>query len=430
LVTAAQIRRASTARTSTARALMLLPWLSAGASAAGAEPDEASIPQQGFFTSLKQAANEDFDREVVRGHFDLGTPPNVHRYYCMVDPKSGRKQPNGVLGKPYAVAGGMTRVKDTAVSLYRCADAEQQGLLMTSGYVTGISAAGLDVPAVPQQPPPPAPQPPPSAPQTAAAAPSEASPAPVGASEMVDVGGVRLGMSPDAVRAALRSKNLPDYYESADTLRGSAGRFVNIIASWALGEDGESYEVMFTPVPGKERAMAIVHSRVYSRANAVRETSFQAALMQQYGGYATPRDVPESPTWRFSGRGTVQVGDACERHGIFGMLCDLNVANAPRKNVALTTTPEEFRYQLERCGAAIVTEDHAAVAVAVAAAAAAGAGASTDGASRAERVITRFTVTAYSPALASEGAAAAAQLMADGAGKAFPATSGSIESRR
>jgi len=170
--------------------------------------------------------------------------------------------------------------------------------------------------------------------------------------------------------------------------------------------------------------MAIVHSRVYSRANAVRETSFQAALMQQYGGYATPRDVPESPTWRFSGRGTVQAGDACERHGIFGMLSDLNVANAPRKNVALTTTPEEFRYQLERCGAAIVTEDHAAMA------AAAGAGASTDGASRAERVITRFTVTAYSPALASEGAAAAAQLMADGAGKAFPATSGSIESRR
>jgi hypothetical protein len=232
-------------------------------------------------------------------------------------------------------------------------------------------------------------------------------------------------MSPDDVRAALRAKNLPDYYESADTLRGSAGRFVNVIASWGLGEDGESYEVMFTPVPGRERAMAIVHSRVYSAANAPRETGFQNGLMQQYGGYDTPRDVPESPTWRFQGSGKVQVGDACNRHAVFGVLSDLNVATAPRRNVALSATPEELRYQLERCGTAIVTADHAAVP--------AGASAATaGGAAREERLITRFTVTAYSPAIASEGAAAAARLMqaSDGAVRAFPPTSGSVESRR
>jgi hypothetical protein len=380
--------------------------------ASGTDPaEEASLPQQGFFTSLKQASNEDFDREVVRGHFDQGTPPNVHRYYCMVDPKTGRKQPNGVLGKPYAVAGGLTRIRDTAVSLYRCSDAEKQGLLMTNDYATGISAAGLAVKPPPQPLAPADPQPPTSAPptqtQTAAASPPDAS--------SVEVAGVRLGMSPDEVRAALRAKNLPEYYESAGALRRSAGRFVNIIAAWALGEDGESYEVMFTPVPGKERAMAIVHSGMYSSANAVREASFQTGLMQKYGGYDTPRDVPESPTWRFQSGGKVQVGDACNRHAVFGVLSDLNVATAPRKNVALETSPEEFRYQLERCGTAIVTEDHAAIL-------AGSSAASSGGAAREERVITRFTVTAYSPLIASEGAAAAAQLI--------PPTSGSIESRR
>jgi hypothetical protein len=409
LVTVAQIRGAMPAFVLILLSCLSRPCSSLGAS--GTDPaEEASLPQQGFFTSLKQATNEDFDREVVRGHFDLGTPPNVHRYYCMVDPKTGRKQPNGVLGKPYAAAGGLTRIRDTAVSLYRCSDAEQQGLLMTTGYVTGISAAGTDGQSPPSAPPPAQPQLPASPStqtQTAAVPPPDAS--------SVEVDGVRLGMSPDEVRAALRAKNLSDYYESAGALRRSAGRFVNIIASWALGEDGESYEVMFTPVPGRERAMAIVHSRVYSAANAVREASFQNGLMQKYGGYDTPRDVPESPTWRFQSGGKVQVGDACNRHGVFGVLSDLNVAAAPRKNVALETSPEEFRYQLERCGTAIVTEDHAAIFSGPSAA-------TSGGAAREERMITRFTVTAYSPLIASEGAAAAAQLI--------PPTSGPIESRR
>jgi len=50
---------------------------------------------------------------------------------------------------------------------------------------------------------------------------------------------------------------------------------VNVIAAWtpsasgAPGEDfesdGQSFEVMFTPVPGEERAMAIVHTQGFSR---------------------------------------------------------------------------------------------------------------------------------------------------------------------
>jgi len=44
-----------------------------GASAIPSSSDApASLPQQSFLSSLKQAFNKDFDREVVRGHFDLG----------------------------------------------------------------------------------------------------------------------------------------------------------------------------------------------------------------------------------------------------------------------------------------------------------------------------------------------------------------------
>ncbi len=366
---------------------------------------EASLPQQGFFSSLKQATNEDFDREVVRGHFDLGSPPNQHRYYCMVDPKTGRRQSNGVLGKAFTAPGGLTRLRETAVSLYRCVDAEKAGLLITTGYVTGVIAAGssglsgstppAQAPAAEQASAPVQAQTPlPASPPAQAAAANAASAA---SSDAVDVAGVKLGMSPDEVRGVLRAKRLPEYHESMATQPVADGRFVNVIATWMLGEDGESYEVMFTPVPGQERAMAIVHSVAYSSANAIRETALRSALVQKYGGFGTPNDVPESPTWRFVGGGKVQVGDPCKRRGIFGALRELNVADAPRKNVALATTLEEFRFQIDQCGTAIVTEDH------VAAAAAGG------GAAHGERMVTRFTVTAYSPSIAFDGAASAAQ---------------------
>jgi hypothetical protein len=112
------------------------------ASAAQASSDApASLPQDSLFSSLKQAFNKDFDREVVRGHFEQGTPPNGHRYYCLIDPKSGKRETNGVLGQTFPMPGGMTGIKDSSVSLYRCADAEKQGLLVTAGYTVGAGAA-------------------------------------------------------------------------------------------------------------------------------------------------------------------------------------------------------------------------------------------------------------------------------------------------
>src|SRR5271170_4453237 len=133
---------------------------------------DADLVPGNFFSSLKQAFNKDFDHEVVRGHFEVGTAPNARRYYCLVDPKTGKKEPNGVLGQPVAVADGMTGIKDSSVSLYSCRDAEKQGMLVTAGYVLSAAAAAKTAPqAQPQTQtqvqvlsPPPPPPPPPQAP--------------------------------------------------------------------------------------------------------------------------------------------------------------------------------------------------------------------------------------------------------------------------
>jgi hypothetical protein len=116
---------------------------SAPASSSDASP---SLPPDSFFSSLKQAFNKDFDHEVVRGHFDLGSAPSAHRYYCLVDPKTGKRESNGVLGQAFPMPGGMTGIKDSSVSLYRCADAEKQGILVTAGYGVGADAASKPAP--------------------------------------------------------------------------------------------------------------------------------------------------------------------------------------------------------------------------------------------------------------------------------------------
>ncbi len=384
----------------------------------GAVADDApqSLPQDGFFSSLKQSLKQGYDQEAVRGHFDIGSTPNVRRYYCLVDIKTGQREPNAVVGEPIPMAGGLTGIKSSAVSFYRCAAAEQQGMLVTAGYVLSGPAAKItpapQAPTSQQAPPPPGP-----------------SPETVHVSlDQIDIAGVKLGMSPDEVRAVLRSKKLLDYNESAETLsymdsgRGIVqqvpnGRFVNVIAAWSVPPaatrdnfevDGESYEIMFTPVPGRERAMGIVHSVGYSLANAVHENVLESGLIKKYGGFNESGDLPESPTWRIQSGGNVEVGDSCNRRGIFGGLGALDVAKA-RENIALKRAADDFRSQVERCGVALVTEDHHTA---------------NGGALREDRLVTRFTVTAYSPAIGLEGAKAAAQLIqaAGGTGKKSDAT--------
>jgi hypothetical protein len=252
---------------------------------------DVPVPRENFLSSLKQAFKQDFDHEVVRGHFDVGTPPDVHRYYCLVDAKTGRRQPNGVSGALAPRPDGMTGIKDAAVSLYSCSSSEQQGSLVTSGYeLRGGAAAGAthDVRAEA------AAQPMAVRATTIAATATLASAVPVSAGDKVEVAGLKLGMSPDEVRTILKSKNLRDFRESTGTLGGAptgngassveTTRFVSAISSSSesSGEYGEAFVVLFTPVPGQERVATIVHS-VGSQAAAL------AAVIMQAGGI--PGDV-------------------------------------------------------------------------------------------------------------------------------------------
>jgi hypothetical protein len=416
-----------------------------GAAPAGAQNDSPassaeefhSMPQDGVFSSITQNLRGT-EGEVVRGHFDVGEPPNVHRYYCLVNPKTGRREPNGVLGDPVARADGMTRISGHEVSMYTCARAEQKGYLVTEGYVvppnvakaagnaaptatsgtstpgavaTGAAAAPASATPMPAAGVAPTPTAPPS-PPAALGAPTPLPPQV--SQDKIDVAGVKLGMPPDEVRAVLKSKRLGNFKEWNETLSypdkaGSQplvnGKFVNVIAAWtppaAAADDrfdteGEAFEVMFTPVPGHERAMAIIHSQGFTAANAIHESVLDAGLLKKYGGYVSAADLPDAVTWRFQQDGSVQVGDACGRRGTFGGLGSLDVSSAPRQNLALRRTPDDLRAQIERCGGGIVTEDHYT---------------SNGGALAADRLVTRFTVTAYSPALALEGANTAARLI-------------------
>jgi hypothetical protein len=394
----------------------------AGTSDASSSNDEPkTLPQENFFSSVKQSLRLGFDHEVVRGHFDLGSPPNRRRYYCLLDTKTRSREPNGVLGQPVPLPNGTTGLKVDSVSLYGCAAAEKQGMLVTAGYVLKApNGSAMASPPSPTPPPSatatvttrpePAPLSPPPPPPAPAPSPLEGSVSP----DKIDVAGVKLGMSLDEVRAVLKSKKLRQYNESTETLgyldptKGAMqsianGRFVSVIAAWtppAAGDsfavDGESYEVMFTPAPGKERVMAVVHSVGYSPANAVHETSLENGLVKKYGGYTGSNNLPQAPTWRFQGDGSVLVGDSCNRREFFGGLGGLSIANTARENVALKRTPDEFRSQIDHCGVAIVTEDHFTA---------------NGGALREDRLVTRFTVTAYSPSIAFEGAKSAAQLI-------------------
>jgi hypothetical protein len=397
----------------------------AGAADGTSYSNAQSLPQENFFSSIKESLRLGFDHEEVRGHFDLGTPPNSHRYYCLVDTKTRVREPNGVLGQPVPMPDGTTGLKIDSVSLYGCDKAEKQGLLITAGYLLKAPVAGTTAAAPPSPPPAPAPASAPSPPVLAATAPlaplpaAPPAPAPTAAPTKIDVAGVTLGMSLDEVRAVLKARKLREYKESSETLgyldsAGGAmqsiagGRFVSVIAAWTPAAaadtfegDGESYQVMFTPVPGQERAMAIVHSVGYSPANAVREVALENGLVAKYGGFADSSHLPDSPTWRFQNGANVQVGDSCNRRGLFGGLGALNAAGTPRENLALKTVPDEIRFQLEHCGIAMVTEDHFVA---------------NGGALREDRLVTRFTVTAYSPSIAFEGAASASRLIQAGRG--------------
>lgn len=152
----------------------------AGSAASGSPP---AAQGGGFFSSLKQAFSQNVDREVVWAHFDVGSAPDTHRFYCLIDPKTGKREPNGVAGEPFQRRDGMTGLKSPAISPVSCAEAEQKGILTTRGYTVKTSsgsapavsgtAAGASAPAATSAP---------AAVPAPAAAAAPAAPAPAAAS--------------------------------------------------------------------------------------------------------------------------------------------------------------------------------------------------------------------------------------------------------
>jgi len=136
-------------------ASLLLLWGSGGAATADPPPTGAGdvaggappATQGGFLSSLKQAFTQDIDRAVVWGHFDVGSPPDTHRFYCLIDPKTGKREPNGVAGEPFLRRDGTTGLKMPAVSPVSCAEAEQKGTLVSAGYTVRGAGSGASAAA-------------------------------------------------------------------------------------------------------------------------------------------------------------------------------------------------------------------------------------------------------------------------------------------
>jgi len=124
----------------------------AAAASSAAGDAQAPAPTGNFFSSLKQAFKQDLDRDVVRGHFDVGSPPDTHRYYCLVDTKTGKSETNGVGGELVLRPDGMTGIKAGAVSFYSCVTAEQQGILVTTGYSLSAGIRSKAATAAPAKP--------------------------------------------------------------------------------------------------------------------------------------------------------------------------------------------------------------------------------------------------------------------------------------
>jgi hypothetical protein len=112
---------------------------------------QSSAPKGSFLSSLRQAFTEDFDQEVVRGHFDVGSPPDAHRYYCLINLKTGKSEVYGVAGQLVLRADKMTGIKGAAVAPLSCPDAEQRGVLVTAGYVLSASVSSKIIPPSPVQ---------------------------------------------------------------------------------------------------------------------------------------------------------------------------------------------------------------------------------------------------------------------------------------
>lgn len=239
----------------------------------------------------------------------------------------------------------------------------------------------------------------------------------VSAASQIDVSGVKLGMTVAEVRAVLKAKHLPQYREWKmrlgyfNQIQGTMepvpnGQFITAIAAWNPGPpavanvfnvDAEAYFVELTPVPGHEMAMRITHTVGYSPSDAVLVTTLEDALAQKYGDFtrSTEHGIGASPTWVFRSGAPVSHNTNAPCGVNAGGMGVNYAATEATSNLALEATIAPL--ELRECGYAEVGEMSFVP----------------NGTSPlADRLVTRFTVVAYSPAIVVAGHVAAATLIA------------------
>lgn len=352
----------------------------------------APPPKKGFLSSLGDSFKQAIDPKAVRGYFDAAG----QRYYCLVDTKTGANQDAAVQGLVTKLDNGSSTINTPTTTTLSCDKVEKLGKLM-------LMAGSTNMPA-----------PMGGAEQRAGAASTSTG---IDVSALaIDVSGVKLGMSLDEVRAVLKAKGFGKYKEWTKTLAymdqinggGSRmipnGQWVNVVATWippppsqrgpSFTSDGESYFVEFTPVPGHERAILITHTVGYSTANAIRQSTLEDGLAKKYRDFprSTATGTPASPSWIFEAGGAVH-GDAAQACRLVAAVPDeLDIGERGNES----TNSALAGGWPQRCGVAMVMAEQYV---------------QNYNAALADRIVTRFSVRAYSTALAIEGRLAAAELV-------------------
>jgi hypothetical protein len=239
----------------------------------------------------------------------------------------------------------------------------------------------------------------------------------------IDVGGLKLGLTVSEVHTILEAKGLPQSkeYKMYLTFRddGNAGNsarlpnsdFVSEITAGTIirnaGEDHEEFNIHFSPNPGEERVVGIVHTVTYSPRNAIRLVDFENTIAQKYAEFrrSTDNDLPAARSWMLGLHGLEELPPAspCSVYSSTGgrAMVALPVDRQPDGNLVLTlalsgTGFASRPWKTARCGpvelevsGVTVQNQHAPLQA---------------------RTITHYTVSIFSSSLADEGFAAAAKL--------------------
>jgi hypothetical protein len=187
----------------------------------------------------------------------------------------------------------------------------------------------------------------------------------------VDVAGIRLGMSLNDARAAVKARNLAKSREWSadltfhDELSGKEiavpnGHYVNAIAAWTsipmpptTSQEytypyGEHLIVWFTPVPGEERVVQISYHVGYPYQKSISRSSFEDALAKKYAEFKRTRSSVVL-TWMTGPGGLTEATGICLGGGAQSLAApdespvylrgDMNYRSDTVMNIAVSLAP-------------------------------------------------------------------------------------------